>query len=123
MPALLQFIYGGGPVVPGALFPFLFITIACGAISGFHVIIGTGTTPKMINNEKDILFVGYGSMLAEDFVALMALIAACVLLPSDYFAINTSPAVYATLGMIPVHLPELAQWESSWQVEQVGLCP
>jgi len=109
MPALLPFINGGGPVVPGALFPFLFITIACGAISGFHVIIATGTTPKMVKNEGDILFIGYGAMLAEGFVALMALIAACVLLPADYFAINAAPAVYATLGMTPVHLPQLAQ--------------
>jgi carbon starvation protein len=68
MPALLPFINGGGPVVPGALFP-LFITIACGAISGFHVIIATGTTPKMVKNEGDILFIGYGAMLAEGFVA------------------------------------------------------
>lgn len=109
MPAILPFINGGGPVVPGALFPFLFITIACGAISGFHVIIATGTTPKMVKNEGDILFIGYGAMLAEGFVALMALIAGCVLLPADYFAINAAPAVYTTFGMTPVHLPQLAQ--------------
>lgn len=109
MPALTPFIHGGGPIIPGPVWPFMFITIACGAISGFHALIGTGTTPKMLANEAEIRVVGFGGMLVESFVALMALIAATSLIPADYFAINTTPAVFNTLGMQIQELPILSQ--------------
>ncbi len=109
MPALnSHYIFGGGPVVYGPLFPIAFITIACGAISGFHSLISSGTTPKMIDKESHIRPIGYGAMLVEGLVGVMALIAASAMHPGDYFAINTPPAVYATLGMSVVNLPDLA---------------
>jgi carbon starvation protein len=90
MPALTPFTAGGGPVIPGKLYPFVFITIACGAISGFHALISSGTTPKMIAKETDARMIGYGSMLMEGVVGVVALIAATSLFPGDYFAINTA---------------------------------
>src|SRR5580765_2581573 len=107
MPAFSQFVGGGGPIIPGPLFPFAFITIACGAISGFHSLVSSGTTPKMIDRESDIRPIGYGAMLMEGLVGIVALLAAAAMHPGDYFAINTSPAVFAHLGIPQVNLPAL----------------
>jgi carbon starvation protein len=109
MPAMTQYVSGGGPIIPGPLFPFVFITIACGAISGFHSLIASGTTPKMVDKESDIRPIGYGAMLFEGLVGVMAIIAATALHPADYFAINTSAAKFATLGLTPVNLAVLQQ--------------
>ena len=106
-PAFSQFVGGGGPIIPGTLFPFVFITIACGAMSGFHGLIGTGTTPKMVDRESDIRPIGYGAMLMEGVVGVMALIAATALHPGDYYAVNTLPPVFATLNMPMVNLLDL----------------
>jgi carbon starvation protein len=93
MPGFTQYIHGGGPIIKGPLFPFVFITIACGAISGFHALVSSGTTPKMVDRESDCRAIGYGAMLMEGLVGLTALIAACVMPPEDYVAINTDPKI------------------------------
>ena len=108
MPALTQFIDGSGPIFGGALFPFVFITIACGAISGFHSLISSGTTPKLLSNEADSRLIGYGAMMVESFVAIMAIIAATVLDPGVFFAIN-SPA-----GIVGKEATEAISTINSW---------
>jgi carbon starvation protein len=115
MPAFTKFIHGNGPVIPGTLFPYLFITIACGAISGFHALVSSGTTPKMISKESHIKTVAVGSMLAEGIVSILALIAASSLFPLDYFQINVSPEKFAqilpelrAMGFTESNLPELS---------------
>jgi len=122
MPALTRFTDGTGPIFAGALFPFAFITIACGSISGFHALIASGTTPKLLERERDARMIGYGAMLMESFVAVMALIAACALTPGVYFAINapvaalgptaqTAAAAIANWGFVvtPTELEQLAK--------------
>ena len=113
MPAVTQYIDGTGPLWKGALFPFLFITIACGAVSGFHALISSGTTPKMLANESQACFIGYGGMLMESFVAIMALVAACIIDPGVYFAMNSPMAVLAPVGTTDV-VASAAQVVSGW---------
>jgi carbon starvation protein len=103
-PNFTQYVHGGGPIIKGTVFPFLFVTIACGAISGFHSLVSSGTTPKMLDKETDARFIGYGAMVCESLVGILALIAACSMYPGDYFAINTPPAVFHTLGLSTVNL-------------------
>jgi carbon starvation protein len=101
MPAVSQFASGGGPIIKGPLFPFVFITIACGAISGFHALVASGTTPKMLERESHARPIGYGSMLMEGLVGITALIAACVMPPDDYVAINTDPKIALVASASP----------------------
>jgi carbon starvation protein len=108
-PAFTPYVHGGGPIIPGKLFPFLFVTIACGAISGFHSLVASGTTPKLIDKETQARFIGYGAMLAESLVGVLALIAACSLNMGDYFAINVPPAAFAKLGLSTVNLAEFSR--------------
>jgi carbon starvation protein len=109
MPALTEFAAGGGPIIPGKIFPFCFITIACGAISGFHALVSSGTTPKMIDRERDCRPIGYGAMLCEGFVGIMAFVAVLSLQPPDYFAINVPKDQFAALGQHVIDLPELSR--------------
>jgi carbon starvation protein len=120
MPAVTQFIHGGGPIIPGKVWPFVCITIACGAISGFHAVVASGTTPKMINNEAEIRMIGFGAMLVEAVVSIMALIAATVLMPGDYFAINVPVAVFHNLGFSTTQLLEIEKMTGEALVGRTG---
>ncbi|MGN7407108.1 carbon starvation protein CstA [Bacillus safensis] len=108
-PAFTEFVNGGGPVLAGPVWPFISITIACGAISGFHAFVGSGTTPKMLDRWSDMKPVAFGAMLVECLVGIMALIAATALHPGDYFAINSTPEVFRTLGMSVENLPQMSK--------------
>lgn len=120
LPPLTEFIHGGGPIVAGKVFPFVFITVMCGAVSGFHALVASGTTPKMVNRETDCRVIGYGAMLIEGLVGVVALIAVASLHPGDYFAINVSPEKFEGLKVMGYHIEELPVLEAEVQEKVQG---